>query len=825
MEKNRKELMNVDIINEMKTSYIDYAMSVIMSRALPDVRDGLKPVHRRIIYAMKKLGLTPNTSYRKSARIVGDVLGKYHPHGDQSVYNAMVRMAQDFSIRYELVNGHGNFGSIDGDSPAAMRYTEAKMGKITSEMIRDINKNTVNYIDNFDGSLKEPEVLPARYPNLLVNGTNGIAVGMATSIPPHNLNEVVDGVIKLIDDPQADVEDLIKIIKGPDFPTNARILGISNIKKAYRTGRSKIKVRAVADIKDMARGKSKIIITEIPYQVNKSKLLEGIAKLVKNKKIDGITDLRDESDRHGIRVVIELRKDINPNIILNKLYKHSKLQITYSMIMIALVGKQPKVLNLYEILNHYLNHQKEVETRRVKYDLTKAEKRAHILEGYKIALDNIDPIIKLIKASPSKEKAKKSLMEKYKLSSKQAEAILKMQLQKLTGLEQEKIENEYNSLVKEIKRLKEILADEKLLLKIIKNNLIQVKKKYGDERKTSIEVGQNEINMDDLIEEEKVIITLTNDGYVKRLPIDTYRKQNRGGRGKKGLKTKDSDYIMDIFSTSTHNILLFFSNKGKMYSKKAYKIKEGSRLSKGINLVNLLKLDRDEYITTIVPIEKFSDKNIVLCTKNGIVKKMDLKELETNRTTGLIAAKLKEDDELIKAVLTNGDDDLILVTSEGKAIRFSEKDVRKMGRNTSGVIAIKMKDKYEIISLNSINEKNKNDQLFIASENGYGKRTDLEEYRIQNRSGKGNKTYKVNEKTGLIIGATIVNEKNDIMIINSEGIMIRIDAKDISKIGRNTVGVKIMKTNKKDKLISIAKLNLEENEENEEEEEEKEEKN
>ena len=817
MEKNRKELMNVDIINEMKTSYIDYAMSVIMSRALPDVRDGLKPVHRRIIYAMKKLGLTPNTSYRKSARIVGDVLGKYHPHGDQSVYNAMVRMAQDFSIRYELVNGHGNFGSIDGDSPAAMRYTEAKMGKITTEMIRDINKDTVNYIDNFDGSLKEPEVLPSRYPNLLVNGTNGIAVGMATSIPPHNLNEVIDGVIKLIDDPEADVEDLIKIIKGPDFPTSARILGISNIKKAYRTGRSKIKVRAVADIKDMSRGKSKIIITEIPYQVNKSKLLEGIAKLVKNKKIDGITDLRDESDRHGIRIVIELRQDINPNIVLNKLYKHSKLQITYSMIMIALVGKQPKVLNLYEILNHYLNHQKEVETRRVKYDLNKAEKRAHILEGYKIALDNIDPIIKLIKASPSKEKAKESLMKKYKLFSKQAEAILKMQLQKLTGLEQEKIENEYNSLIKEIKRLKKILADEKLLLKIIKNNLIQVKEKYGDERKTSIEVGQNEINMDDLIEEQKVIITLTNDGYVKRLPIDTYRNKNRGGRGKKGLKTKETDFIMDIFSTSTHNILLFFSNKGKMYSKKAYKIKEGSRLSKGINLVNLLKLDRDEYITTIVPIEKFSDKNIVLCTKNGIVKKMDLKELDTNRTTGLIAAKLKENDELMKAVLTSGNDDLIIVTSEGKAIRFSEKDVRKMGRNTSGVIAIKMEDKYEIISMNAINEKNKNHQLFIASENGFGKRTDLEEYRLQNRSGKGNKTYKVNEKTGLIIGATIVNEKNDIMIINSEGIMIRIDAKDISKIGRNTVGVKIMKTNEKDKLISIAKLNLEEIEEKDEE--------
>ncbi|MEA1974508.1 MAG: DNA gyrase subunit A, partial [Bacillota bacterium] len=811
MEENKK-INKVNIVDEMKTSYIDYAMSVIVSRALPDVRDGLKPVHRRIIFAMKELGLTPNKSYRKSARIVGDVLGKYHPHGDQSVYNAMVRMAQDFSIRYELVNGHGNFGSIDGDSPAAMRYTEAKMGKITTELLKDINKETVDFMPNFDNTLKEPIVLPARYPNLLVNGTNGIAVGMATSIPPHNLNEIIDAVIKLIDDKDANIEDLIEIVKGPDFPTKATILGIEKIKNAYRTGRGKIKIKSVATIEEMNRGKSRIIITEIPFQVNKSKLLENIAKLVRNKVIDGITDLRDESSREGIRIVIELRKDVNAEIILNKLYKHSKLKITYSIIMLALVNGEPKILNLYEILYHYLNHQKEVETRRIKFDLDKAEKRAHILEGYKIALDNIDEIIKIIKASKSTQEAKQSLIIKYKLSDIQADAILNMRLQKLTGLEQEKIDEEYNQLIKNIKELKTILGDEILLLSIIRTNLVEIKEKYGDKRKTSIEIGEDDINIEDLIEEEKVVITLTHDGYIKRIPIDVYQTQNRGGRGKVGLETKENDFIIDIITTSTHNNLLFFTNHGKVYRKKAYNIQEGTRNSKGVNVINLLKLDEDEIITTIIPISKFDDSYLVFCSENGIIKKTKLKELNTNRTTGLIFINLKENDKVISVKKTSGNDDIIVISSEGKAIRFSEENVREMGRNATGVKAMKIPKDEKIISMEVINKDQKEIQLFLASENGYGKRTNINEYRIQKRGGKGNITYKTSPKTGYLIGALILNKDNDIMIINSAGIMIRISAEDISIIGRNTSGVKIMKSKEDIKLVSIAKVLKESNE-------------
>lgn len=806
MTEENKNINRVDIIDEMKTSYIDYAMSVIVSRALPDVRDGLKPVHRRIIYAMKELGLTPNKSHRKSARIVGDVLGKYHPHGDQSVYNAMVRMAQDFSIRYELVNGHGNFGSVDGDSPAAMRYTEAKMGKITAELLKDINKDTVNFRANFDNSLQEPIVLPARYPNLLVNGTNGIAVGMATSIPPHNLGEVIDGVVKLIDDPEADIEDLIEIIKGPDFPTRASVLGISRIKKAYRTGRGKIKVKSTARIEEMSRGKSKIIVSEIPYQVNKSRLLEEIANLVKNKKIDGITDLRDESDRNGIRIVIELRQDVNAEIILNKLFKHTKLKITYSIIMLALVNQQPKVMNLYEILYHYLEHQKEVETRRIKYDLDKAEKRAHILEGYKIALDNIDEIIKLIKSSDSTEEAKLELIKAYHFSDVQADAILNMRLSKLTGLEQEKIEEEYASLIEIIKELKKILGDESLLLSIIREDLLTVKEKYGDERKTKIRIGEDEINLGDLIEEQKIVITLTHDGYIKRIPIEIYQKQNRGGRGKTGLKTKESDSIINIITTSTHNELLFFTNYGKVYRKTAYMIREGTRTSKGINLINLLKLDSDEMVTEIISINNFNEGYLVFSTKDGTVKKTELVELNTSRTTGLIAINLKENDAVVNVRKTSGNDDVLLVSSEGKAIRFSEEDVRSMGRNAIGVKGMSLPEGVEIVSMDVINEENKDSELFIATEKGYGKRTSLEKYRNQNRGGKGNITYKVNDKTGLVIGSTIVKEINDIMIINSEGIMIRIAAKDISIIGRNTSGVKIMRTDDESTLISIAKI-------------------
>jgi len=812
-----KNVNRIDVIDEMKTSYIDYAMSVIVSRALPDVRDGLKPVHRRIIYAMKELGLSPNKSHRKSARIVGDVLGKYHPHGDQSVYNAMVRMAQDFSIRYELVNGHGNFGSIDGDSPAAMRYTEAKMGQITTELLKDINKETVDFRANFDNTLKEPEVLPARYPNLLVNGTNGIAVGMATSIPPHNLGEVIDGVIKLIDEPEATVEDLIKIIKGPDFPTRASVLGLSKIKNAYRTGRGKVKVKSTARIEEMNRGKSKIIVSEIPYQVNKSRLLEEIANLVKNKKIDGITDLRDESDRNGIRIVIELRQDVNAEIILNKLYKHTKLKITYSIIMLALVNQEPKVMNLYEILSHYLEHQKEVETRRIKYDLDKAEKRAHILEGYKIALDNIDPIIKLIKNSKSTEEAKTELIKAYKLSDIQADAILNMRLSKLTGLEREKIDEEYTGLIEIIKELKKILSDESLLLGIIREDLLAVKEKYGDERKTKIEVGEDEINLGDLIEEKKVVITLTHDGYIKRIPIEIYQKQNRGGRGKTGLKTKESDSIINIITTSTHNELFFFTSHGKVYRKKAYMIKEGTRTSKGINLINLLKLDIDEMVTEIIPINNFNEGYLVFSTKDGTVKKTEIVELDTNRTTGLIAINLKENDAVVNVRKTTGKDDILLISSEGKGIRFSEEDVRPMGRNATGVKGMDLPEGVEIVSMDVINEENKNDSLFIATENGYGKRTNLDQYRNQNRGGKGNITYRVNEKTGLVIGSTIVKDENDIMIINSEGIMIRIASEDVSVIGRNTSGVKIMRTDDDSTLISIAKIKKEKNEDLEDE--------
>src|SRR6056297_3458577 len=800
----------------MKTSYIDYAMSVIVSRALPDVRDGLKPVHRRIIYAMKELGLSPNKSHRKSARIVGDVLGKYHPHGDQSVYNAMVRMAQDFSIRYELVNGHGNFGSIDGDSPAAMRYTEAKMGQITTELLKDINKETVDFRANFDNTLKEPEVLPARYPNLLVNGTNGIAVGMATSIPPHNLGEVIDGVIKLIDEPEATVEDLIKIIKGPDFPTRASVLGLSKIKNAYRTGRGKVKVKSTARIEEMNRGKSKIIVSEIPYQVNKSRLLEEIANLVKNKKIDGITDLRDESDRNGIRIVIELRQDVNAEIILNKLYKHTKLKITYSIIMLALVNQEPKVMNLYEILSHYLEHQKEVETRRIKYDLDKAEKRAHILEGYKIALDNIDPIIKLIKNSKSTEEAKTELIKAYKLSDIQADAILNMRLSKLTGLEREKIDEEYTGLIETIKELKKILNDESLLLGIIREDLLAVKEKYGDERKTKIEVGEDEINLGDLIEEKKVVITLTHDGYIKRIPIEIYQKQNRGGRGKTGLKTKESDSIINIITTSTHNELFFFTSHGKVYRKKAYMIKEGTRTSKGVNLINLLKLDLDEMVTEIIPINNFNEGYLVFSTKDGTVKKTEIVELDTNRTTGLIAINLKENDAVVNVRKTTGKDDILLISSEGKGIRFSEEDVRPMGRNATGVKGMDLPEGVEIVSMDVINEENKNDSLFIATEKGYGKRTKLEEYRNQNRGGKGNITYRITDKTGLVIGSTIVKDENDIMIINSDGIMIRIASEDISVIGRNTSGVKIMRTDDESTLVSIAKIKKEKKEDDDE---------
>ncbi len=804
MEENKQNIIQVDIAQEMKKSYIDYAMSVIVGRALPDVRDGLKPVHRRILYAMNELGLSPEKAYRKSARIVGDVLGKFHPHGDSSVYDAMVRLAQNFSTRYMLVDGHGNFGSIDGDGAAAMRYTEAKLTKLSVEMLRDIEKETVDFSPNFDETLKEPDVLPSRFPNLLVNGSNGIAVGMATSIPPHNLREVIDGAIKIIDEPETTVDDLIEIVKGPDFPTGAIIMGKENIKQAYRTGRGRISVRADVEIEDIGKGKQAIIINEIPYQVNKAKLIEGIADLVKNKKVEGITDLRDESDRRGIRVVIELKKDINPNVVLNKLYKHSQLQTTFSIIMIALVDGQPKVLNLYDMLKAYLDHQKDVVTRRTKYDLKKAENRAHILEGLKIALDHIDAIISLIRGSKTVAEAKEGLIKNFNLTEVQAQAILDMRLQKLTGLEREKIEEEYEDLIKQITRFKEILSNERLLLSIIKEELEEIRDKYSDERRTKISLREDEIDIEDLIEEEDVFITLTHMGYIKRVPATTYRSQKRGGKGITGISTREEDFVEDIFITSTHSYLLFFTSFGKVYRLKAYEIPEAKRQARGTNIVNLLYLEPGEKITAVIPIKDFSkDGYLVMVTKYGMIKKCDLSQFDTSRKTGLIAMSLKENDELISVRYTDGNTELFLVTSGGMAIRFSEKDVRSMGRTAMGVKAINLNEDDYIIGMGLDNEGN---DLLVVSKNGFGKRTSIDEYRVQSRGGKGIKTYNVNEKTGCLVGSRIVNENDDIMLINTSGIVIRLNVKDISRVGRNTQGVTLMRVNEDTNVVSIAKI-------------------
>lgn len=804
MEENKQSVIQIDIAEEMKKSYIDYAMSVIVGRALPDVRDGLKPVHRRILYAMNELGLSPDKPYRKSARIVGDVLGKYHPHGDSSVYDAMVRLAQDFSTRYMLVDGHGNFGSIDGDSAAAMRYTEARLAKLSVEMLRDIQKETIDFAPNFDETLKEPVVLPSRFPNLLVNGSSGIAVGMATSIPPHNLKEVIDATVKLIDDPDADVEDMIDIVKGPDFPTGAIIMGKEGIKEAYRKGKGRVTVRAQVEIEDIGKGKQAIIVNEIPYQVNKSKLIESIANLVKNKKIEGITDLRDESDRNGIRVVIELKKDTNPNIVLNKLYKHSQLQTTFSIIMIALVDGQPKVLNLYQMLKHYLDHQKEVVTRRTQYDLKKAEDRAHILEGLKIALDNIDAIISLIRGSKNVAVAKEGLMKNFNLTDVQAQAILDMRLQKLTGLEREKIEEEYEELIKQITRFKEILANERLLLNIIKEELIEIRDKYRDERRTKISLKEDEIDIEDLIDEEDVFITLTHLGYIKRVPATTYRSQRRGGKGVSGLSTRDEDFVEDIFITSTHNYILFFTNRGKVYRLKAYEIPEAKRQAKGTNIVNLLYLEPNEKITAVIPIKKFSKKGyLVMATRHGMIKKCELSQFDTSRKTGLIAISLRDGDELISVKSTTGNNELIIVTEEAMSIRFNEEDVRSMGRTAMGVKAITLNEDDYVVDMGLVNE---GDDLLVVSENGYGKRTDLDEYRIQSRGGKGIKTYNISDKTGKLVGAKIVNEKDDIMLINTSGAVIRLKVDGISRLGRNTQGVRLMRFNEGSNIVSIAKL-------------------
>ena len=807
MEGNNR-ILPIEIAEEMKKSYIDYSMSVIVGRALPDVRDGLKPVHRRILYSMSELNLTPDKPYRKSARIVGDVLGKYHPHGDSAVYLAMVRMAQDFSTRGLLVDGHGNFGSVDGDSPAAMRYTEARMSKLALELLRDIDKETVDFVPNFDESLKEPAVLPSRYPNLLVNGSNGIAVGMATSIPPHNLGEVIDATVHLIDNEECSVDDLMKFVKGPDFPTSAIIMGKENIAEAYRTGRGKVKVRARAVIEELPKGKQQIVVTEIPYQVNKAKLVERIAELVKDKKVEGISDLRDESNRNGMRIVIELKRDVNANIVLNNLYKHSQMEETFSVIMLALVNGQPKVLNLKQILYHYVQHQKDVVTRRTKFELNKAEARAHILEGLRIALDNIDAVISLIRASKTTQEAKSGLMEKFGLTDIQAQAILDMRLQRLTGLERDKIEAEYEELIKKINRLKEILANERLLLNVIKEEMLIIKEKYADERRTEIRHAEGEIDMRDLIEDEEIAITLTHFGYIKRLPADTYKSQKRGGRGISALTTREEDFVKHLVSTTTHSKLLFFTNKGRVFRLNAYEIPEGKRQAKGTAIVNLLQLGPNEKIATLLAIdEKDDNKYLLLATKNGIVKKTDREEFKNINKAGLIAIGLREDDELIGVKVTDGNKDVLLVTKEGMSIRFDENDIRPMGRSAMGVKGITLSNDDKVVSMSLCEEGT---DVLVVSENGFGKRTDINEYRTQIRAGKGIKTYNIAEKTGKLVGAEMVNEDDEMMIINSDGVLIRLRVNEISLFGRVTSGVKLMKTDDEVNVVSISKIKMEE---------------
>ncbi|MTK13202.1 MAG: DNA gyrase subunit A [Clostridiaceae bacterium] len=801
---NEGKVLPVDISYEMKKCYIDYAMSVIVGRALPDVRDGLKPVHRRILYSMYELGLTPEKGYRKCARIVGDVLGKYHPHGDTAVYDALVRMAQDFSIRYTLVNGHGNFGSVDGDSAAAMRYTEAKMSKITMEMLREINKNTVDFIPNFDGEEQEPSVVPSRFPNLLVNGSAGIAVGMATNIPPHNLTEVINGITMLIDNPEASVLDLMTEIKGPDFPTAGIILGTSGIRSAYETGRGKVIVRAKADIEE-EKGRHRIIVTEIPYQVNKSKLIENMADLVKDKKIEGISDIRDESDRDGMRIVIELKRDANPNIILNQLYKHTKMQDTFGIIMIALVNNEPQVLNLKQVLVHYLDFQKEVIRRRTRFDLDKALARAHILEGLKIALDHIDEVINLIRSSKNAEEAKNGLMIKFSLSEKQAQAILDMRLQRLTGLEREKIEQEYNELMKTIAYLKEILEKEELVLKIIKEELIEIKNKYGDERRTEIQRNNDEINIEDLIQEQEVGITLTHAGYIKRISADTYSAQKRGGKGIQAMATKEDDFVEHMFITSTHNNILFFTNKGRVHKLKGYEIHDAGRTAKGTNLINLIPIDTDEKIQAVITFKEFDENNyFIMGTKEGLIKKTQMSQYASIRKNGLNAINLKDGDELIGVKMTTGESEILVFTKNGYAIRFKETDVRPMGRTATGVKAITLRDSDIAVAMDIVAE---DQDVLVISENGFGKRTPVSEYTAHRRGGKGIITYKVNDKTGSIVGARVVKDEDEMMLINSSNVAIRINVSGISTTSRNTSGVTLMRTEEEQKVVAIAKIN------------------
>lgn len=802
------KIIERDIESEMKNSYIDYAMSVIVSRALPDVRDGLKPVHRRILYAMYEDGITSDKPYRKCANTVGSVLGRYHPHGDSSVYDAMVRLAQDFSMRYPLIDGHGNFGSIDGDGAAAMRYTEARMAKIAETMLTDIEKNTVDFMPNYDDRLQEPKVLPSKIPTLLINGSSGIAVGMATNIPPHNLNEVIDGIIKMIEEDNITDEELMSIIKGPDFPTEGIILGREGIKQAYTTGRGKITVRAEAEIEEMSGNKQRIVVTSLPYQVNKAKLIENIAALARDKRIEGISDLRDESDREEkVRVVIELKRDANAQVVLNQLYKFTQMQDTFGVIMLALVDGEPKVLTLKQCLEQYIDHRKNVILRRTQFELDKALARAHILEGLKIALDNIDEIINIIRSSY--DDAKERLMERFKLSDIQAQAILDMRLKTLSGLQREKIEEEYNELMKLIEHLRAILGSEKLVFDIIKEELTEIKEKYGDERKTKIVSAEGELELEDLIKEEQTVVALTHFGYVKRMPVDTYKSQKRGGKGITGISTREEDFVKQIFTASTHDTILFFSNKGKLYKLKGYEIPEGGRTAKGTAIVNLLRLDNGEKISAVIPISNFADgKYLLMGTKKGLIKKTALTEYNSAKKTGLLAITLKEDDELIDVRLTDGEDNVVLVTKKGLCITFDEKDVRPVGRSAQGVIGMRLDDDDEIIGMESIISGSKATLLAIT-ENGFGKRTELDEYRVQNRGGRGVITYKVTPKTGNIVGIRIANGEEDVMLITDKGTIIRLNVGEISVLGRATQGVTLMRTNDGGKVVSIEIINQE----------------
>lgn len=809
-EEKISQIKDRDIGVEMRDSFMDYAMSIIVSRALPDVRDGLKPVHRRILFAMSELGMAPDKPYKKSARIVGEVIGKYHPHGDSAVYETMVRMAQDFSMRYMLVDGHGNFGSIDGDMAAAMRYTEARLSKIAMEMLRDINKETIDFAPNYDGEEKEPIVLPARYPNLLVNGVSGIAVGMATNIPPHNLGEVIDGVQAMIQNPEITSMELMDYIQGPDFPTSGYILGRSGIRQAYQTGRGSVTMRAKATIEEN-NNKARIVVNELPYQVNKARLVEKIAELVREKRIEGITDLRDESDRNGMRVVIELRRDVNPSVVLNNLYKHTAMQSTFGVNMLAIVNNEPKLLTLREVLHHYIQHQIEVIRRRTQYDLKKAEARAHILDGLRVALDNLDEVIRMIRASNTSDVARESLIERFSLSLEQAQAIMDMRLQRLTGLEREKIENEYNELLVKIAEYREILANEELVLEIISTELNEIKERFGDERRTEITVGEESILDEDLIPKEEVIVTVTHTGYIKRSPVTTFRSQKRGGRGVIGMDMKDTDFVQHLFVTNSHNHLLFFTDKGKVYRIKAYEIPELGRTARGTPVINLIQIEQGESVNAVISVEQFEgDQHLFFATKQGVVKKTRLDDYTNIRKGGLIAINMREDDELIEVKLTDGQQEIIMGTSYGMSIRFSEANVRPMGRSATGVKGITLDEGDAVIGMDIVDDDQK---VLIVTSKGYGKRTPGSDYRIQTRGGKGIKTMNVTDKNGKLAGLKVVKDEEDLMIITTSGTLIRMDIEGISTMGRNTQGVKLIHIRDEDSVATICRTDKNEEDE------------